>query len=207
MQAPINRSGSVTKPASSPGPRPGSLESRRNGCFAIATLHNLEILLDEAFRIPGTRIRFGIDGIIGLSLASATCWPGCSRSSFLWPPGFAAYPTSPSRAWQQISASVCLVGSIPLFGDIFDVFWKANRRNYRLLCLHLEEPRRRTARQGLGVPAAVAGILGSSSPSRSFWWCGCSSGSAAVNPRPARPFSACRKSNPIRVTIEAARRA
>jgi hypothetical protein len=37
-----------------------------------------------------------------------------------------------------------LVGSIPLFGDIFDIFWKANRRNYRLLCLHLGEPRRHT---------------------------------------------------------------
>ncbi|SRR6266567_6068232 len=30
------------------------------------TLRTLEILLDEAFRIPGTRIRFGLDGIIGL---------------------------------------------------------------------------------------------------------------------------------------------
>ncbi len=29
-------------------------------------MRRLEILLDEAFRIPFTRIRFGIDGIIGL---------------------------------------------------------------------------------------------------------------------------------------------
>ena len=39
-----------------------------------------------------------------------------------------------------------LVGSIPLFGDIFDIAWKANRRNYRLLCRHLGEPRRHTWR-------------------------------------------------------------
>ena len=38
-----------------------------------------------------------------------------------------------------------LAGSIPLFGDIFDIAWKTNRRNYRLLTLHLSYPRRHTA--------------------------------------------------------------
>jgi hypothetical protein len=38
------------------------------------------------------------------------------------------------------------VGSIPLFGDIFDVAWKPNRRNYGLLVRHLGEPRRHTWR-------------------------------------------------------------
>lgn len=38
------------------------------------------------------------------------------------------------------------VGSVPIFGDIFDIAWKANRRNYRLLCRHLDAPRRQTAR-------------------------------------------------------------
>ena len=39
-----------------------------------------------------------------------------------------------------------LVGSVPVFGDIFDVAWKANRRNYLLLCRHLDAPHRHTAR-------------------------------------------------------------
>jgi hypothetical protein len=39
-----------------------------------------------------------------------------------------------------------IVGSVPLFGDIFDIVWKANRRNYQLLCRHLEAPRRHTTR-------------------------------------------------------------
>jgi hypothetical protein len=37
-----------------------------------------------------------------------------------------------------------LVGSIPLLGDAFDIAWKANRRNYRLLQLHVLEPSRHT---------------------------------------------------------------
>jgi len=39
-----------------------------------------------------------------------------------------------------------LVGTIPIFGDIFDIAWKANRRNYRLLSRHLGEPRQHTWR-------------------------------------------------------------
>jgi hypothetical protein len=30
-----------------------------------------------------------------------------------------------------------LVGAIPLFGDVFDVVWRANRRNIKLLRDHL----------------------------------------------------------------------
>ncbi len=36
-----------------------------------------------------------------------------------------------------------LVGSIPVLGDIFDIAWKANRRNYRLLSWHLAASHRR----------------------------------------------------------------
>ena len=52
-----------------------------------------------------------------------------------------------------------LVGSIPLFGDIFDIFWKANRRNYRLLCRHLDEPRRHTASDWAFLLMVVAALL------------------------------------------------
>jgi hypothetical protein len=34
--------------------------------FRDETLRKLEILLDEAFCIPGTHVRFGLDAIIGL---------------------------------------------------------------------------------------------------------------------------------------------
>jgi hypothetical protein len=37
-----------------------------------------------------------------------------------------------------MSASIFLVGSVPLFGDVFDLAWKANRKNARLLEAHLK---------------------------------------------------------------------
>ncbi len=42
------------------------LEPREPSFSRTTALEWLEILLDEAFVIPGTGIRFGLDGIIGL---------------------------------------------------------------------------------------------------------------------------------------------
>jgi hypothetical protein len=54
-----------------------------------------------------------------------------------------------------------LVGTIPLFGDLFDILWKPNRRNYRLLTRHLCEPRRHTWRDWcfLALLAAVMAFI------------------------------------------------
>jgi Domain of unknown function (DUF4112) len=41
-------------------------------------------------------------------------------------------------------AIAVLVGSIPLFGDAFDIAWRVNRRNYKLLQRQLGEPHRHT---------------------------------------------------------------
>jgi hypothetical protein len=53
------------------------------------------------------------------------------------------------------------VGSIPILGDAFDIAWKANRRNYRLLTRHLGEPRQHTWRDWafLLVLAAILGLV------------------------------------------------
>jgi hypothetical protein len=39
-----------------------------------------------------------------------------------------------------------LIGTIPILGDAFDIFWKANRRNYQLLSRSVAEPHRHTWR-------------------------------------------------------------
>ena len=100
--------------------------------FRDQTLPRLEILLDEAFRIPGTGIRFGIDGIIGLVPGLGDVLAGLL--SLIIP--LAAWIRGvPYVTLVRMAANLgigVLVGSIPLFGDIFDIAWKANRRNYQL---------------------------------------------------------------------------
>jgi len=127
--------------------------------FRDQTLQRLEILLDEAFRIPGTTVRFGLDGIIGLVPGLGDVLAGLL--SLIIP--LAAWIRGvPYVTLVRMAANVgigVLVGSIPLLGDAFDIVWKANRRNYRLLRRHLEEPRRHTWRDW-GFLFALAACLG-----------------------------------------------
>jgi hypothetical protein len=124
-------------------------------------LQGLEILLDEAFVIPGTGIRMGLDGIIGLVPGLGDVLAGLLSLVIplaAWARGV-PYVTL-ARMGVNLGIEV-LVGSIPLFGDLFDIAWKANRRNYRLLRRHLNQPRRHNWRDWmfLLLLAAVLGLI------------------------------------------------
>ena len=131
------------------------------GLFRDETLRKLEILLDEAFRIPFTRIRFGIDAIIGLVPGLGDVIAGLL--SLVIP--IAAWSRGvPYITIIRMAANLCigvLFGSIPILGDAFDIAWKPNRRNYRLLQRHLVEPRRHTWKDGafLLILASVIGLV------------------------------------------------
>ena len=105
-------------------------------------LRVLEVLLDEAFRIPGTNIRFGLDGIIGLVPGLGDVLAGLL--SLVIP--LAAWVRG--VAWVTLVRMVAnlaigvVVGSIPLLGDAFDIWWKPNRRNFALLTRSLGAPHR-----------------------------------------------------------------
>ena len=126
--------------------------------FRDRTLQRLEILLDEAFRVPGTQIRFGIDGIIGLVPGLGDVLAGLL--SLVIP--LAAWVRGvPYVTLVRMAANIgigVLVGTIPIFGDIFDIAWKSNRRNYRLLQRHLGEPRKHTSRDWSFLLLLAAGL-------------------------------------------------
>ncbi|MGD0892297.1 MAG: DUF4112 domain-containing protein [Terracidiphilus sp.] len=136
--------------------------------FRDRTLHNIEILLDEAFRIPGTGIRFGIDGIIGLVPGLGDVLAGLLSLIIPLAAWIRGVPyVTLVRMVVNLAIGV-LVGSIPILGDIFDIAWKANRRNYQLLIRHLDEPRLHTWRDwaflwflalALGLVFAVPVVL------------------------------------------------
>ena len=98
------------------------------------------------FRIPGTGIRFGLDGVIGLVPVLGDVLAGLLSVVIPLAAWIRGVPyVTLIRMTANLAIGV-LVGSIPVFGDIFDICWKANRRNYLLLCRHLEAPHRHTAR-------------------------------------------------------------
>lgn len=94
--------------------------------------------LDTAFRIPGTSIRFGLDPILGLVPGLGD---GLSLAVSAWVILMAHGAGAPWSLLARMAGNVAidsLVGSIPVLGDLFDVGFKANRRNADLLRAHFE---------------------------------------------------------------------
>jgi NAD/NADP transhydrogenase beta subunit len=141
-------------------PRP-SLRERAERLFSDRNLDLFAHFLDDCLRIPGTRIRLGFDGVIGLIPGLGDVLAGIASFVLIvaaWVRGV-PYVTL-ARMMVNLGLGV-LVGAIPFLGDAFDIFWKANRRNYRLMTRHLREPHRHTWRDYvfLLVLAAIALIL------------------------------------------------
>jgi hypothetical protein len=95
-------------------------------------------IFDTAVVIPGTTIRFGADALIGL-------FPGIGDAVTTAVSGYIVYEASklglPRHVIWRMVANVAIdgaVGAIPVAGDMFDVFWRANVKNVRLLRNHLE---------------------------------------------------------------------
>jgi hypothetical protein len=112
----------------------------------IARIEWLSTLLDTAIVVPGTNIRFGLDALIGLV-------PGIGDAVTTL---LALYIVREARALgapriliARMLANVALdgvVGAVPIAGDLFDVAWRANRRNVALLRQHLDRAERKHQR-------------------------------------------------------------
>ena len=125
-------------------PGPASRFKTANRLFADENLDLLAHLLDDWFRVPGTSIRFGLDGIIGLVPGLGDILGGLASTILIvaaWVRGV-PYVTL-ARMVVNVAIEV-LLGTIPLIGDAFDIAWKANRRNYALIVRHLEQSREQT---------------------------------------------------------------
>jgi len=128
-------------------------------------LQTLAKLMDNQFRIPGTDFRFGIDAIIGLI-------PGVGDLTTFGISGFMLFIMAKNGASGFVLARMILnvlidtiVGSIPLFGDLFDFAYKSNTKNVRLMQEHYLQGRHRGGAWKVVVPVMLlflvicAGVL------------------------------------------------
>jgi hypothetical protein len=96
-------------------------------------LDRLAWLLDDLFRIPGLRWRVGLDALIGLV-------PGIgdtiTTAVSLYVLAAAVRSRVPRITVLRMALNLAIdhaVGAVPVVGDLFDVWWKANQRNVALL--------------------------------------------------------------------------
>lgn len=115
--------------------------------------------MDNQFRLPGTNFRFGLDPILsfipfGGSAASFAVSAGLLVTMF-------KYGVSRKVLIMMLSNLVldALIGSIPVIGNIFDFFFKANQRNVSLLRKHYQEGKYSGSGNGLLAVIIIVLIL------------------------------------------------
>jgi hypothetical protein len=106
---------------------------------SLERLEAVARLMDGAITIPGTNIRMGLDGLIGLLPVAGDLINGVISSYLIWE----ARQLGASR-WVigRMMANTALdtvVGAVPVVGDAFDVLFRANMKNMALLRRHLEK--------------------------------------------------------------------
>lgn len=112
-------------------------------------------LLDNRFRIPGTEIRFGFDFLIGLI-------PGVGDIATLGISGILVSVMARKGASGMVIVKMlwnimidAVIGAIPILGDLFDLSYRANRRNLHLLKEHYQEGEH----QGSAWPVVIVVII------------------------------------------------
>ena len=108
---------------------------------ALTDLDLLADLLDARWKVPGTSIRFGVDAIVGLFPVLGDAATGIASLYIVMR---AREHGAGNGVIARMLGNVALdtiVGSIPILGSIFDVYFKANKRNIRLLKRHLDRRR------------------------------------------------------------------
>jgi uncharacterized protein DUF4112 len=100
---------------------------------ALARLDALSRLFDTAFIIPGTNVRFGIEAVLRLIPGFGDAAASALSCYLLYEARRLGVPT---RIFVRMLLNVVIegtVGAVPIAGDAFDVAFRANRRNVRLL--------------------------------------------------------------------------
>ncbi|MFB6154775.1 MAG: DUF4112 domain-containing protein [Haloferacaceae archaeon] len=140
---------------------PGVVAVDRSEGETLDSLRDLSRAFDAAFTVPGTDFRVGLDPILGL-LPVVGDAPGAVVSGYVV--AEAARLGAPRATLGRMFLVLvvdAVVGSVPVVGDVFDAWWKANLRNVALLESALADPDRATRDRQylLAVAAVVAGAV------------------------------------------------
>ena len=121
----------------------------------LARVRALARLLDDAVRVPGTRVGFGLDALLGLIPGIGDAAGGLVSAFVVMQAARIGVPgTVLARMLVNVGIDA-LVGTVPVLGDLFDVAWKANRKNVALLEQAVAAPEA-TRRASVGVVIGVA---------------------------------------------------
>ncbi|MBS0268045.1 MAG: DUF4112 domain-containing protein [Proteobacteria bacterium] len=122
---------------------------------SFARIEALAKILDSAVRIPGTKIVMGIDAVLGLVPVIGDAISGAIASYIIWEARRLSAPRWLIARMAMNTAIDTAVGSIPVFGDMFDVAYKSNLKNVALLKRHAEKHGSRYGRRTIETAYSV----------------------------------------------------
>ena len=104
---------------------------------SMARMEALATFLDSAILIPETNQRVGFDALVGLIPGVGDAISAALSAYIIWEARQLGLPR-----WKiaRMVANVALdtaLGSVPVAGDFFDVLFRANKRNMRIVREHL----------------------------------------------------------------------
>ena len=128
---------------------------------AIVALRKWAVLLDSAFQVPGTKLRFGLDPIVGLIPGAGDLVTGFFSVMIVLHGVRRRIPKVVIARMVLTAAIDMLTGVVPVLGDVVDMAWKANVRNLALLEKHARPgvPPTRGDYAFVGAAAAVLVLL------------------------------------------------
>jgi hypothetical protein len=103
--------------------------------------HEVVRWLDTAVRIPGTNVTIGLDAVLGMFLPAAGDALTAIGALSLF--SLALRYNVPKVVLGKMLLNVAVdtvLGSIPVLGDVFDVLWRANKKNLELIERYRDEP-------------------------------------------------------------------
>jgi len=116
--------------------------------------------LDQRFTIPGTSIKIGLDPILGLIPGIGDAIANLAGSAILL---IAAQYQVPKIVLLRMGSNVALnaiIGAIPVFGDVFSIWFRSNAKNAQLLERYVSaEERASTFGNWIFVIAVIGGII------------------------------------------------
>ena len=137
------------------------MEDREHGSpdEALSRLRRVARVMDDAVEIPVLGVRIGLDPILGL-VPGAGDIVGAAVGGWIVVTAarLGAAPSVVARMLLNVGVDA-LAGAAPVLGDLFDVAFKANRRNLRILEEHVRDPVSTLRRSRAVVWGAAGGVL------------------------------------------------
>ncbi len=128
----------------------------------LGGVRQLARVLDTALTIPGTRIRFGLDALLGIVPGLGDAIAALIGGYIVWAAVRAGAPWLVIGRMLANIAVDAIVGAVPVAGTIFDVAFKAHHRNAQMLADWAQRPaavETRQRRLALALALSLLGLL------------------------------------------------